>query len=180
MNREIQAYRIILVLTALILTSMAIHQCNRDDVPQPAGVSESVILYEMAVRERERAEMLLDSVSTLEVKRDTLYITRTKTITKWDSLIQTLPADEALPLRLDSCLEVGEIVLSELAACDSVVEYQVQVIDHLEAGFLQMDSSRTELAKHLDSVNREVVHQRNQKRLAWITAGVIALVAIVY
>jgi hypothetical protein len=180
MNREIQAYRIILVLTALVLTSMAIHQCNRDDVPQPAGVSGSVILYEMAVRERERAEMLMDSVSTLEVRRDTLYVTRTKTITKWDSLIQTLPADEALPLRLDSCLEVGEFVLSELAACDSVVDYQVQVINHLEAGFLQMDSSRTELGRHLDSVNREVVHQRNQKRLAWIAAGVIALVAIVY
>jgi hypothetical protein len=43
-----------------------------------------------------------------------------------------------------------------------------------------MDSSRTELAGYLDEVNREVARQRNQKRLAWIAAGVIALMGIIY
>ena len=180
MVNELKTYRIILVLTAFILTSIAVHQCDRDSAPQPTRISESVILYEMAVSERKQAKLLLDSVSLLQSKRDTLYITRTRVITKWDSLIRTLPADQALPVRLDSCLEVGGIVLTELAACDSVVEYQYKIINHLEAGFVKMDSSRSELAKHLDHVNREVVNQRNQKRLAWITAGAIALMAIIY
>jgi hypothetical protein len=134
----------------------------------------------MAVAERKQAKLLLDSVSLLEKKRDTLYITRTRTITKWDSLIQTLPADEAIPIRLDSCLEVGEIVLNELTSCDSVVEYQVQIINHLEDGFDKMDSSRTKLTGYLDEVNREVARQRNQKRLAWIAAGAFALIGIIY
>jgi hypothetical protein len=134
----------------------------------------------MAVSERKQAKLLLDSVSLLEKKRDTLYITRTRTITKWDSLIRTFPADQVLPARLDSCLEVGGIVLSELASCDSVVEFQAKIINHLEAGFLKIDSSRTELAGYLDEVNREVVRQRNQKRLAWIAAGVFALMGIIY
>jgi hypothetical protein len=180
MNREIQAYRIIFAVTALILISIAAHQCNRDNAPQPTKISESAILYEMAVNERKQAKILLDSVSLLNEKRDTLYITRTRTITKWDSLIQTLPADQSLPVRLDSCLEVGEIVLAELSACDSVVEYQGKIINHLEAGFDKMDSSRTKLAGYLDEVNREVARQRNQKRLAWIAAGAFALMGIIY
>jgi len=180
MVNELKAYRIIFAVTAFILISIAVHQCDRDSAPQPTKISESVILYEMAVEERKQAKMLLDSVSLLNEKRDTLYITRTRTITKWDSLIRTLPEDQAIPVRLDSCLEVGGIVLTELAACDSVVEYQDKIINHLEAGFVKMDSSRTELGKHLDYVNREVVNQRNQKRLAWITAGVIALLSIIY
>jgi hypothetical protein len=180
MVTELKAYRIILAVTAFILISIAVHQCDRDSAPQGTKISESVILYEMAVSERKQAKLLLDSVSLLESKRDTLYITRTRTITKWDSIIRTLPADEAIPVRLDSCLEVGEIVLAELASCDSVVEYQGKIINHLEAGFVKMDSSRTELANHLDHVNREVVNQRNQKRLAWITAGAIALLSIIY
>lgn len=180
MVNELKAYRIILALTAFILISIAVHQCDRDSAPQPTRISESVILYEMAVSERKQAQLYLDSAATLQRKRDTLYITRTRVITKWDSVIRTLPPDEALPVRLDSCLEVGGVVLTELAACDSVVEYQVQIINHLEAGFVKMDSSRIELAKHLDHVNREVVNQRNQKRLAWIAAGVIALIGIIY
>jgi hypothetical protein len=60
------------------------------------------------------------------------------------------------------------------------VEYQVQIISHLEAGFDKMDSSRSELADYLDEVNREVVKQRNQKRLAWIAAGAFALMGIIY
>ena len=169
-----------MLLTAFILTSIAVHQCDRDSAPQPSKISESVILYEMAVTERKQAKLLLDSVSVLQRERDTLYITRTRTITKWDSLIRTLPPDEAIPVKLDSCLEVGEIVLTELAACDSVVDYQYKIINHLEAGFVKMDSSRSELGRHLDHVNREVVNQRNQKILAWITAGAIALMAIIY
>lgn len=180
MVNEIQAYRIIFAVTALILFGIAVHQCSRDSALEPAKMSDSVILYEMAVSERKQAKLLLDSVSLLQRERDTLYITRTRTITKWDSLIRTLPADQALPVRLDSCLEVGEIVLTELAACDSVVEYQVQIINHLESAFVKIDSSRTELAGYLDQVNQEVVRQRNQKRLAWITAGAIALLSIIY
>jgi hypothetical protein len=175
-----KTYQIIFALTALILISIAVHQCNRDSAPQPTKISESAILYEMAVAERKQAKLLMDSVSLLNEKRDTLYITRTRTITKWDSLIRTLPSDQVLPVRLDSCLEVGGIVLSELASCDSVVEYQVQIISHLEAGFDKMDSSRSELAGYLDEVNREVARQRNQKRLAWIAAGAFALMAIIY
>ena len=180
MVNELKAYRIIFAVTAFILISIAVHQCDRDSAPQPTKISESVILYEMAVSERKQAKLLLDSVSLLEKKRDTLYITRTRTITKWDSLIRTFPADQVLPARLDSCLEVGGIVLSELASCDSVVEFQAKIINHLEAGFLKIDSSRTELAGYLDEVNREVVRQRNQKRLAWIAAGVFALMGIIY
>jgi hypothetical protein len=60
------------------------------------------------------------------------------------------------------------------------VEFQAKIINHLEAGFLKIDSSRTELAGYLDEVNREVVRQRNQKRLAWIAAGVFALMGIIY
>jgi hypothetical protein len=134
----------------------------------------------MAVTERKQAKLLLDSVSLMQRERDTLYITRTRTITKWDSLIRTIPPDEVIPVRLDSCLEVGGIVLTELAACDSVMVFQDKIINHLEAGLVKMDSSRTELANHLDHVNREVVNQRNQKRLAWITAGAIALLSIIY
>jgi hypothetical protein len=180
MVNELKAYRIIFAVTAFILISIAVHQCDRDNAPQPTKISESAILYEMAVAERKQAKLLLDSVSLLQRERDTLYITRTRTITKWDSLIRTLPADQVLPVRLDSCLEVGGIVLAELTSCDSVVEYQVQIINHLEAGFLKMDSSRTELAGYLDEVNREVVRQRNQKRLAWIAAGAFALMGIIY
>jgi hypothetical protein len=134
----------------------------------------------MAVSERKQAKLLLDSVSLLEKKRDTLYIIRTRVITKWDSLIRTFPSDQVTPVRLDSCLEVGGIVLAELTACDSVLEFQAQIINHLEAGFVKMDSSRSELAGYLDEVNREVARQRNQKRLAWIAAGVIALMGIIY
>jgi hypothetical protein len=177
---KLKTYQIILAVTALIFISIAVHQCNRDSAPQPTKISESAILYEMAVAERKQAKILLDSVSLLEKKRDTLYITRTRTITKWDSIIQTLPADQVLPVRLDSCLEVGGIVLAELTSCDSVLEFQAQIINHLEAGFLKIDSSRSELAGYLDEVNREVARQRNQKRLAWIAAGVIALMGIIY
>jgi len=180
MVNELKAYRIIFAVTAFILISIAVHQCDRDSAPQPTKISESVILYEMAVSERKQAKLLLDSVSLLQRERDTLYITRTRTITKWDSLIRTLPADQAIPIRLDSCLEVGGIVLAELTACDSVVKFQGKIINHLEAGFLKIDSSRSELAGYLDEVNREVVNQRNQKRLAWIAAGVIALMGIIY
>jgi hypothetical protein len=177
---KLKTYRIILAVTAFILISIAVHQCNRDSAPQPTKISESAILYEMAVAERKQAKLLLDSVSLLQRERDTLYITRTRTITKWDSLIRTFPADQVLPVRLDSCLEVGGIVLTELTACDSVVEYQAQIINHLEAGFLKIDSSRTKLAGYLDEVNREVARQRNQKRLAWIAAGAFALMGIIY
>jgi hypothetical protein len=180
MVNELKAYRVILAVTAFILISIAVHQCDRDNAPQPTKISESVILYEMAVSERKQAKLLLDSVSLLQRERDTLYITRTRTITKWDSLIRTLPADQVLPVRLDSCLEVGSIVLAELSACDSVVEFQAQIINHLEAGFLKIDSSRSELANYLDEVNREVARQRNQKRLAWIAAGAFALMGIIY
>jgi hypothetical protein len=60
------------------------------------------------------------------------------------------------------------------------VEYQGKIINHLEAGFLKIDSSRTKLAGYLDEVNREVARQRNQKRLAWIAAGAFALMGIIY
>lgn len=155
-------------------------QCDRDKPLQPAKISESVILYEMAVAERKQAEKYLDSAARLQAKRDTLYITRTRTITKWDSLIRTLPPNEILPARLDSCIEVGQIVLGELASCDSVVEYQATAIGHLSTANDRLDSSRTELAGYLDQVNREVVKQRNGKRLAWVVVGIVAVAAIVF
>ena len=154
--------------------------CNRDKPAQPAKISESAILYEMAVTERKQAERYLDSAKQLQAKRDTLYITRTRTITKWDSIIRTLPPSEILPARLDSCLEVGEIVLGELAACDSTVYIQSLAIGHLTTANERLDSSRSELASHLDYVNREVVKQRNGKRFAWVVAGIVAVAAIIF
>jgi hypothetical protein len=178
--KKIDTNLIALALTALIAVGISVRHCNRDKPLQPTKISHSRILYEMAVTERKQAQRYLDSAAALQSKRDTLYITRTRVITKWDSIIRTLPPDEVLPSRLDSCLEVGEIVLSELASCDSVVEYQVAAISHLKTANERLDSSRSELAEHLDYVNREVVKQRNAKRLAWVVAGVVAVAAIVF
>jgi hypothetical protein len=170
----------ILGATAAFSICLAVTHCNRDKPVQPTKISESAIVYEMAVTERKQAQRYLDSAAALQSKRDTLYITRTRVITKWDSIIPTLPPDEVLPARLDSCLEVGEIVLSELASCDSVLEYQMAAIGHLKTANERLDSSRTELAEHLDYVNREVVKQRNSKRLAWVVAGVLAVMGMVF
>jgi hypothetical protein len=170
------------VICALIALSicLAVTHCNRDKPAQPTKISDSAILYEMAVNERKQAERYLDSAAALQRQRDTLYVTRTRYVTKWDSIIRQLPPSEILPARLDSCLEVGEIVLGELKACDSTVYIQGIAITHLTTANEQLDSSRTELAEHLDSVNREVVKQRNAKRLAWVVAAVVVVVGMVF
>jgi hypothetical protein len=166
--------------TAALSICLAVTHCNRDKPVQPTKISDSAILHEMAVTERKQAERYLDSARQIKAVRDTLYITRTRTITKWDSIIRQLPPSEILPARLDSCLEVGEIVLGELKACDSAVYLQGIAIAHLTTANERLDSSRTELAEHLDYVNREVVKQRNAKRLAWVVVGVAVVVGMVF
>jgi hypothetical protein len=170
------------VICALIALSicLAVTHCNRDKPAQHTKISDSAILYEMAVNERKLAERYLDSAAALQRQRDTLYVTRTRYVTKWDSIIRQLPPDQIIPARLDSCLEVGEIVLGELKACDSTVYIQSLAITHLTTANEQLDSSRTELAEHLDSVNREAVKQRNAKRLAWVVAAVVVVVGMVF
>jgi hypothetical protein len=170
----------ILGMAAALSISLAVTHCNRDKPVQPTKISESAILYEMAVTERKQAERYLDSARQIKAARDTLYITRTRYITKWDSIIRQLPPSEILPARLDSCLEVGEIVLGELKACDSTVYLQGIAITHLTTANERLDSSRTELAQHLDYVNREVVKQRNAKRLAWLVAAVAVVVGMAF
>jgi hypothetical protein len=169
-------------ICALIALSicLAVTHCNRDNPVQPTKISDSAILYEMAVNERKQAERYLDSAAALQRQRDTLYVTRTRYVTKWDSIIRQLPPDQIIPARLDSCLEVGEIVLGELKACDSTVYIQGIAITHLTTANERLDSSRSELAEHLDYVNREVVKQRNAKRLAWVVAAVVVVVGMVF
>jgi hypothetical protein len=96
------------------------------------------------------------------VERDTLYLTRIQTAEVFKERIEKAPVDSVLPLRLDSCIQVGAIVLKELESANLAAQ-------DFEMAYLKSDSLVTELAGHLDAVNREVVIQR---RLKWVGIGV--------
>ena len=91
--------------------------------------SERIKTLEAAVRtseqvqrahnEAKRAEALSDASTRIDTIRDTIYRTRTRTEIVWRDHISITPPDSVVYVRLDSCLEVGGIVLQELALCDS-------------------------------------------------------------
>lgn len=98
--------------------------------------------------------------------RDTLYVNRIETAKAFKERIESAPKDSVMPLRLDSCIQVGMIVLKELESANLAA-------DEFKMAYVQMDSAYTQKVEQLE---KEVIVERRWKRIAW---GVVVVVAVI-
>ena len=107
-------------------------------------LERNVAAYEVITRahnEAKRAEALSDASTRIDTIRDTIYRTRTRTEIVWRDRIVNTPPDSVVYVRLDSCLEIGGIVLHELALCDSSNTLKDSAIASYALAVAGMDSA---------------------------------------
>lgn len=121
-----------------------------------------------AQSEANKAESAREQSARIDTIRDTLYLTRTRTQIEWRDRISIAPPDSVVYVRLDSCIQVGSIVLRELALCDSASTLKDSALASYSVAFAGIDSARVQADKRADKMKR----QRN-----WaIGAAVVALI----
>ena len=121
-------------------------------------LERNVAAYEVISRahnEAKRAEALSDASTRIDTIRDTIYRTRTKTEIVWRDRISITPPDSVVYVRLDSCLEVGGIVLHELALCDSSNTLKDSAILAYSNAVAGMDSARVKAEARAGKMKRQ-------------------------
>ena len=154
-----------LIIIAALLVGIYLASERIKSLEAAVHASEQV---KHAHSEANKAESAREQAARIDTIRDTLYLTRTRTQIEWRELISITPPDSVVFVRLDSCLEVGSIVLSELALCDSASTLKDSALASYEVAFASIDSARVQENKRADKMKR----QRN-----WaIGAAVVALI----
>ena len=138
-----------------------------DNFPRRDDTADIYTLHTELTRARIEADSLLSVTVDFKALRDTAYIERTRTITRWrDSAPRTDTQ------RLDSCIEVGAVVLKELAYCDTALinclaSVRVEMSTRTITDTLFIDNA--EQGKRIDKVTK----QRNTWR---VISAVLAVV----
>ena len=122
----------------------------------------------IAQSEREAAERHVIESVRIDTLRSIVYRDRVRAEVVFRDLVQAAPIDSQVFVRLDSCVQVGSIVLRELALCDSA---RMQV----DSALMQMRSVVTQVDSAL--VKERVKSARfKRQRNAAIGAALIALI----
>jgi len=118
--------------------------------------------------ERNEAERHVIQVTRIDTLRSVVYRDRVRAEVVFRELIQQTPPDSVVYTRLDSCVQVGSLVLRELELSDSARLHLDSALFQLRSVVAQVDSA---LVKERVKSNR-LRRQRN----AAIGAAVIALI----
>lgn len=118
----------------------------------------------------DEAKRTLRLAEAMESQRDTVYLERVEIQEKWR--IKVEQSGNAIPVRLDSCIQVGTIVLKELQLCNDESElYKVASIQ-AQSAFLSLDTALTQS-------KRAERKQRNRKALWRSVSAALAVVVVV-
>ena len=163
-------YIIIALLIAFIYFLQS--QNNRNQMQQETAISilrDSVQhARQSAQRYRALSDLQRDRMASFQAVRDTIYQERVRVVTRW----RDKPAQSDSE-RLDSCVEVGSIVLLELAACDSALTACKGALTLTDTAYIYIDSAVVTLQR-IDTIQAErlakVTKQRDRARW-WALAG---------
>lgn len=116
------------------------------------------------------AQRTMRLAQAMESQRDTVYLKRLEIQEKWR--IKVEQSGNAIPVRLDSCIQVGTIVIKELQLCNNEsVLYKVAAIQ-IQSAYYSLDTALTQS-------KRAERKQRNRKLLWRSVAGALAVVVVV-
>lgn len=131
-----------------------------------AQLSNSV--EKLAQIERNEAERHTIEVTRIDTLRSVVYRDRVRTQTEWREIIRQTPTDSLVYARLDSCTQVGSLVLTELALSDSARL-------HLDSALFQMRSVVNQVDSALVREQGRSARFKRQRNAA-IGAALIALI----
>jgi len=117
-----------------------------------------------ADRHKQAANKWFDEAMTAKARRDTIYGERVRVVTQWRER-----APQSDSKRLDSCIEVGAIVLRELEACDSAYSLLINSHSHQDSAIVRLDSVVIIQEVIIGDV-RQLTKQRDRARW-WAVAG---------
>ena len=149
----------IAAIIGLILTEAKINRLE-------AQLSNSA--EKLAQIERNEAERHTIEATRIDTLRSVVYRDRVRTQTEWRELIRQTPTDSVVYARLDSCIQVGSLVLTELALADSARL-------HLDSALFQMRSVVHQVDSALVREQGRSARFKRQRNAA-IGAALIALI----
>lgn len=118
--------------------------------------------------ERKAAERHSIEAARIDTIRSVVYRDRVRAEVVFRDLVQAAPVDSQVYVRLDSCIQVGSLVLRELALSDSA---RVQ----LDSALFQMRSVVSQVDSALVKERVKSARMKRQRNAA-IGAAVIALI----
>lgn len=118
--------------------------------------------------ERNEAERHVIEVTRIDTIRSVVYRDRIRAEVVFRDLVKAAPVDSQVYVRLDSCVQVGSLVLRELELSDSARVHQDSVVFAMREVVSQVDSA---LVKE-----RVKAARMKRQRNAAIGAAVIALI----
>lgn len=95
----------------------------------------------IAQSERNEAERHTIEVTRIDTLRSVVYRDRVRAEVVFRDLIQQTPVDSQVYARLDSCIQVGSLVLRELELSDSARLHQDSVVFAMRSVVTQVDSA---------------------------------------
>ena len=129
--------------------------------------SASELRAKTQVAEAQRTLRLAEAMTS---QRDTVYLERVEIQEKWR--IKVEQSGNAIPVRLDSCIQVGTIVLKELQLCNDESELYKSAAIQAQSAYYSLDTALTQS-------KRAERKQRNRKALWRSVAGALAVVVVV-
>jgi len=124
------------ILLALLSLSVALNIWQWHTRPQPATYddTEALLWQERYKIQKGLAEELYQHSQDKADKRDTVYRERLVLQTKWRDKIASAPLDSTVFYRLDSCVQIGGKVLTEL-------EYAKEELVLIRGAYAMLDSA---------------------------------------
>lgn len=122
--------------------------------------------------ERNEAERHTIEVTRIDTLRSVVYRDRVRAEAVFRDLVQAAPVDSQVYARLDSCVQVGSLVLRELELSDSARVHLDSALFQMRSVVSQVDSA---LVKERVKSSR-FKRQRNAAIGAAIGAAVVALI----
>ena len=157
-------FPIYLLFLAFALFALIRSQAHIDRLEAKLHETNEII----AQIERNEAERHVIQVTRIDTLRSVVYRDRVRAEVVFRELIQQTPPDSVVYTRLDSCVQVGSLVLRELELSDSARLHLDSALFQLRSVVAQVDSA---LVKERVKSNR----LRRQGNAA-IGAAVIALI----
>ena len=128
------------ILSALFIAAIIALICTEAKINE-LEAQLSAIGDKRAHSEANKAETISTQAARIDTIRDTMYVTRVRTQIEWRDLISIAPPDSVVYVRLDSCIQVGAIVLEELALCDSASTLKDSALLAYSGAFASLDSA---------------------------------------
>lgn len=157
-----------IAFTAFVLLAVvSVHLALDKPAQVVIDTSASELRAKTQLAEAQRTLRLAEAIQT---ERDTVYLERVEIQEKWRIKVER--SGNAIPVRLDSCIQVGTIVLKELQLCNDESELYKSAAIQAQSAFLSLDTALTQS-------KRAERKQRNRKALWRSVSAALAVVVVV-